>query len=500
MPSLNQVDEHLAVKSPSRTQNSRSPSNTLSSSHSSMSTLTPAHLSPSAPGSTETVDTLGSLHQPGFGVQHARTVSFVPLASTVEAASKVPVPEAGHHLDKVLLRQNSNATSHFSHSSDQPTPPLSPNSVEFYVKSRESLQRDAMTGGSTEAHNARLMAVTRQEEMLLAALRQKRAKMRETVISEVEEDGTNRMSRSSRDSSGSANRSNTTSGKGVPARSAMFKPRPIDSAQMGWSKRLSSRLGGSREDLREAAQPNGLRRGLRDVDAPSTASPSDVTERTSTSATESTTSTTFDSHKDQILLYFDQPTDSTTTADSSVDFSDAYLEDSDGEDLIANERRTSRMKSQRDSASSSVREQRTSSAAGRRESSGQNGQYLKDSILPSPLHIPAKGYRLQDVPEDEGQSEYNEDIDADDLEDELDGFPRPPMPPPSWPLPPRPEKPPPKPTNPPASTGFLHPSTAIQQAHRPEHQPRHLKNKRSMVRLSAVGRSHTPMPYWGDED
>ncbi|KAI0875771.1 hypothetical protein GGS24DRAFT_499462 [Hypoxylon argillaceum] len=501
MPSLNQVDEHLAVKPASRTQNSRSPSNnTLSSSHSSMSTLTPAHLSPSSPGSTETVDTLGSLHQPGFGAQHARAVSFMPLASTVEAASKAPVSDS-HHLEKVLLRQNSSATSHFSRSSEQPTPPLSPNSVEFYVKSRESLQRDAMTGDSIEAHNARLMAVTRQEEMLLAALRQKRAKMRETVISEVEEDGKGRTSRASRSSTGSTNKSNTTGGKGVPMRPAMLKPHPADSVPAAWSTRLASRLGGSRENLREADRQNGLRRGLRGADVPSTASRSDVTERTSTSATESTTSTTFDSRNDQILLFFDQPANSITTADSSVDFSDDYMEDSDGEDLIVNERRTSRRQSQRDSASSSARGQRTSSAGSQRESSGYNGQYRKDSIIPSPLHVPARGYRLQDVPEDEDQSECN-DVDADELDnDDLDVFPQPPMPPPSWPLPPRPERPPTKPTNhSPASTNFLHPSTATHQGQRPEHQPRHIKNKRSMVRLSAVGRSHAAMPYWGDED
>ncbi|KAI1129688.1 hypothetical protein F5Y10DRAFT_237755 [Nemania abortiva] len=483
-PSLNQVDEHLAVKPASRAQNSRSPSNTLNSSHSSMSTLTPAHLSPSRPDSTETVNTLGSLHQPGHGVQQARAVSFVPLASTVEAASKVPVAEAGHHLDQVLLRQNSTATSHFSRSSDQPTPPLSPNSVEFYVKSRESLQRDAMASGSIEAHNARLMAVTRQEEMLLAALRQKRAKMRETVISEAEEDTKSRTSRSSRGSSVSANRPNTTSSKSMPRQSNSH------ATPTSWSKRPSSRLGGSRENLREANQHNGLRKELRDVDIPS-------------SATASTTSTTFDSRGDQILLYFDQPTDSTTTADSSVDFSDDYMEDSDGEDLIVNERRTSRMQSRRESASSQARGYRTGSAASRRESSGHSSQYRKDSIVPSPLNIPPKEYRLHDVPEVEVQSECNEDIDADDLDDDgLDNFPRPPIPPPSWPLPPRPEKPPTKSRGTPtASPSFLHPSTAMQHNPPPENQARrHLKSKRSMVRLSAVGRSNSPMPIWGDED
>ncbi|KAI8955359.1 hypothetical protein F4801DRAFT_325182 [Xylaria longipes] len=505
-PSLNQVDEHLAVRSASRTQNSRSPSNnTLRSSHSSMSTLTPAHLSHSAPDSrlssrsTETLNTVGSARQSGYGVQQARVVSYVPLASTAEAASKVSMSEDAHRLDKTPLRQNSNATSHISHSSDQPTPPLSPNSVEFYVKSRESLQRDAIGSGSSEAHNARLMAVTRQEEMLLAALRQKRAKMRETVISEAEEDGKGRTSHSSRGSVGSAKRSNTNNGKDVPERLAI--PKHVNSASTAWPKRASSLfIGGSRENLRHVDQQYSLRKELRDVDVPSTTSRSDVTERTSTSATESTTSTTPDSRNDQNHLYFDRHTDSIHTADSSVDFSDGYMDDSDGEDLIGNERRTSRMQSRRDSASTTSRGHRAGSTSSRRGSSSHGSQHRNDSIPTHPLNVPVKGYRLQDVPEVEIQPEWNEDVDADDSEDDLSAFPRPPMPPPSWPLPPRPERSTAKPSTHPASLGFLHPSSAMQQGHSPKHKPRHIKSKRSMVRLSAVGRVDSPMPWWGDED
>ncbi|TVY83271.1 hypothetical protein LSUE1_G001948 [Lachnellula suecica] len=53
----------------------------------------------------------------------------------------------------------------------QPTPPLSPSSIE-------------MADGSGK--NSRLMAVTEQEEALLAALRQKRARMQEEIIMEHE--------------------------------------------------------------------------------------------------------------------------------------------------------------------------------------------------------------------------------------------------------------------------------------------------------------------------
>ncbi|KAH8165629.1 hypothetical protein CIB48_g2589, partial [Xylaria polymorpha] len=98
-------------------------------------------------------------------------------------------------------------------------------------------------------------------------------------------------------------------------------------------------------------------------------------------------------------------------------------------------------------------------------------------------------------------SEFNEDVDADDSEeDDLSAFPQPPMPPPSWPLPPRPNKPTVKPNDAPATTGLLHPSSAMQHGHSPQHKPRHIKSKRSMVRLSAVGSLGSPMPYWGDED
>ncbi|KAI0400254.1 hypothetical protein F4802DRAFT_501645 [Xylaria palmicola] len=509
-PSLNQVDEHLAARSTPRIQTSRSPSsNTLRSSHSSRSTLTASHLTPSAPDSrlssrsTETMDTLGSSNQPGYGVQQARAVSFVSLASTVEAASKVSMSENAHHLGKVL-RQDSNATSRISHSSDQPTPPLSPNSVEFYVKSRESLQRDAMASDSSEAHNARLMAVTRQEEMLLAALRQKRAKMRETAISEAEEDAKSRTSHSSRGSLGSAKRSNTNSGKGVVERSTMPKHHTA-STSTSWPKRSSSLfMGVSRENLRQADQQNGLHKELRDVDVPSATSRSDVTERTSTSATGSTTSTTFDSRNDQNLLYFDQPTDSTNTADSSVDFSDDYMEDSDGEDLIVNERRTSRMQSRRDSASGTTRGSRTGSAGSRRESSSHSShssQYRKDSTATHPSSASRKGHRLQDVPEVEVYPEYNEDVDADDTEEDgLDDFPQPPMPPPTWPLPPRPDVPKTKPNDLPSGTSFLHPSSARQKGHSPERKPKHLKGKKSTVRLSAVGNANSLLPWQGDDD
>ncbi|KAL2887062.1 hypothetical protein HOO65_050183 [Ceratocystis lukuohia] len=59
------------------------------------------------------------------------------------------------------------------------TPPISPMSTDFLARS----------ASQSSASSSRVMTVTRQEELLLAALRQKRARMRENIISELEEEG-----------------------------------------------------------------------------------------------------------------------------------------------------------------------------------------------------------------------------------------------------------------------------------------------------------------------
>jgi len=507
-PSLGQLDEHLRVNAGPRSQSSRSPSNnTLRSSQSSMGTVTQAHMASSSTGPnvrlsskpTETLDRLESSPQPTYGVQEARAVSLVPLASTAEAASQVSMSEHTTRVEKFILRQNSNATSRFSRNSDQPTPPLSPASVEFYVKSRESLQRDAMAGGSTEAHNARLMAVTRQEEMLLAALRKKRAKMREVGSSEAE-DEKSPTTRSKSGSLRSVKRSNTASSKGG-SREPTIPEHQHEFISTGWQRTDSSLFTRpSRDELRRRDQHSGFHKEVHDIDVPSTASRSDVTEATATSTTESTSSTTFDSQNDRVLLYLDRPSEDVNTADLDEDSSD-YMDDSDGEDLIVNERRTSRMQSRRDSAFNTASVNRGGSTGSRR-GSNHNTQYQKDSIPISPLTAPLRANRLQDVPEDENQPKMAKGRGPSlTIGDSLDGFPEPPVPPPSWPLPPPPrtEKPAAVPAGPP-SPGLLHPSSAMNQTLSPELKPGYLKNKRSNVRLSAVGHSYSLIPHWGDED
>ncbi|KAK8121526.1 hypothetical protein PG999_005646 [Apiospora kogelbergensis] len=117
-----------------------------------------------------------------YGVHEAKVIAILPVASTADAAMGGPESDY-REFDHRISRQGN-----LSHrNSDQPTPPLSPTSVDFYMQSPKSIDRSSVSeSAATEAHNARFMAVTRQEEMLLAALRKKRAIMRENILAEIE--------------------------------------------------------------------------------------------------------------------------------------------------------------------------------------------------------------------------------------------------------------------------------------------------------------------------
>ncbi|CZR57130.1 uncharacterized protein PAC_07019 [Phialocephala subalpina] len=107
-------------------------------------------------------------------VPAARSNSRVSNAYTQPEKENVTPPAAraqrqSSHKEKKVSRTSSSVKS--ERSSQQPTPPLSPTSMEFRQTSERS---------------SRFMAVTKQEEALLEALRQKRARMREEIIEEHE--------------------------------------------------------------------------------------------------------------------------------------------------------------------------------------------------------------------------------------------------------------------------------------------------------------------------
>ncbi|EEY23950.1 conserved hypothetical protein [Verticillium alfalfae VaMs.102] len=108
--------------------------------------------------------------QTGFEVKEAKAVMVRPVASTSQSLASEPrsSPEGKLSGRKTSMR-----------SGEQPTPPLSPTSLDFCVEPESSID-------ASSSQNPRLMAVTRQEQMLLAALRSKRAMMRETLMAEFE--------------------------------------------------------------------------------------------------------------------------------------------------------------------------------------------------------------------------------------------------------------------------------------------------------------------------
>ncbi|KAK7942421.1 uncharacterized protein PG986_011534 [Apiospora aurea] len=159
--------------------------------------------------------------QDAYGVHEAKVIAILPVASTADAASMGGMPNES---DNNSHRPGSEYDPRFSRqrNSDQPTPPLSPTSVDFYIQSPpKSIDRSSVSvADATEAHNARFMAVTRQEEMLLAALRKKRAIMRENILAEMEGEkgsmaGSLNDERSMNGSSGGGSRSSRQFEKGT---------------------------------------------------------------------------------------------------------------------------------------------------------------------------------------------------------------------------------------------------------------------------------------------
>ncbi|KAI0016786.1 hypothetical protein F4780DRAFT_662857 [Xylariomycetidae sp. FL0641] len=413
-----------------------SSSQTFRSKTTSMSTVTPYHsgltFGHDTRMSVRSTDTMGSTYSgqlSGYGVEEARAVSFVPLASTAEAANGVSAPAFPGHADQLLLRRTDQ--NHPARRSDQPTPPLSPTSVEFCIKP-PGTRPYSTASTEEEEHNARMMAVTRQEEMLLAALRKKRARMRENLMTEVETDRSRRGSTSS-------------SGKG---------------SSRGYQS--STRVTGGKE---KSEQPSSLPQQGSSLQKPRHGE----TKQSSSGPAKKTVPETL-SHHQHVLLYLDRPVSGESdlvTADPSPNPSE-YTDD--GTDYLSHPDHRSRSRS------------KLGSALGH-----YNGMPRKDSSVSSrsgPLRA-----QLDDVPE---SSQEDAGDDFDDGELDLSAFPTAPS---------QNRQRPQASPNPgiarPDSPAFLHPSSAEQTTSKPKPQ---FKSKKSAVRLSAVGRVNSPVPWWGDDD
>ncbi|PTB42840.1 uncharacterized protein TrAFT101_001418 [Trichoderma asperellum] len=121
-------------------------------------------------GSTNSTGS-GMTSQIGFGAEDSPPVTVLPARRPSQA--ELDRQKALAQLTSGTassLRRESLATS--SDQPDEPTPPLSPSSVNFYLRSARSSIDDSGSHG-------RVMTLTRQEEMLISALRKKTQAMRE---------------------------------------------------------------------------------------------------------------------------------------------------------------------------------------------------------------------------------------------------------------------------------------------------------------------------------
>ncbi|KAL0943020.1 uncharacterized protein CTRU02_200906 [Colletotrichum truncatum] len=247
----------------------------------------------------------------GYSVQDMRNVPPLPTQPSRPSPERV-----------VETPQRMLSTKSSTHSIDQPTPPLSPTSVESFTTSTESIEIHAES-------DSRFMAVTRQEEMLLAALRMKRARMRESVLAECEEEVHYGTSHHQRNSSQATikemewpeppqtlrHQTSATSSSTVRAGSRSSESRPASLAKGPKHTRSNSRRldipASSRSESKTSSRTSSVRREMPAQEAPS-----------------------MEPKHERILLYLDRPVNNVSSmdfAEPSPDLSD-FMDFDNGSD------------------------------------------------------------------------------------------------------------------------------------------------------------------------
>ncbi|RYP62477.1 hypothetical protein DL771_009721 [Monosporascus sp. 5C6A] len=504
MSGFAQLNDYLTIpnaapKAPSTRKRSNSTirsnqasTNKTSASQTSTPSPEPYRLSDQSTRTTNPYTEYRQLRDSDYTVREAKAVSFRPLASTAEAATLVSSIEVVSSQQHWMTPQRTGTrSSQYSRSSDQPTPPMSPvssNSVEFYLRSPESVRKDSVASDG-EFNNARFMAVTRQEEMLLAALRKKRARMRENIIAELEDEGRGSEGsvrsgdvsdtvRNSQHAPSIAGRQEVLGARGAsgepskvpPKRSSLSNSKPDEG---GHGQRLTHE---QLKALRSASAPPY--RTSRDR-APSTMLPDPAEAK---------------ARHERVLLYLERPV---TTLENGCDA--LGPNPATGEDEY-------RCEQQREGR---PRSRVVRPGLGKPGFAAQQQQRPRPDLSPmSPSSGAAAAVppvQLEKVPEDERETDDHPDADVGEDEDEgdddvidIDAFPTPaayltsngstwaareqmetgiPDSPISAPL-----------TNQNKDYSKETPSSG------------HAKGKKSAVRLSAVGHMDSTIPYWGDDD
>ncbi|KAJ3938301.1 uncharacterized protein N0V96_011546 [Colletotrichum fioriniae] len=244
-----------------------------------------------------------------YGVQEARVIAVLPP----QESHAIPDRMMSNPPQRMLSTKSSSV-----HSVDQPTPPMSPTSVESFMSSGGGTAADA-----NNTADSRFMAVTRQEEMLLAALRMKRARMRESILAEYEDESR---------SSSSFHQRNSSQG----TITEMDWPEPPQTLRHQTSATSNSTIkAGSRaSDSRPASLVRGRshqRSNSRHLDfpAPSSQPVSGASSRTGSlrkmRPVQETVQPSESSKQERILLYLDRPVGNVNSmdfAEPSPDLSD----------------------------------------------------------------------------------------------------------------------------------------------------------------------------------
>lgn len=504
-----QLNDFLTIPFASpKCKGTRSPSaNTILSTNSTLSTATRLSQAQQDPrGSVSTIGTsCSNMISPTFSnmtactLQEARAIAFTPLnfAPHIAHAASSSANQTSHNANHTYPQQQRQRMSQNSHTSDQPTPPLSPTSIEFLRKSTESARQEAASA-SASTYDSRMMAVTKQEEMLLAALRKKRARMRENIIAEIEEDN-----RGGRGSIGEEDIEKIASARLKEAeRQAIKETKDAREARAraaqprSYSTRASSLMGrtGERPGSRQS-QTREQPRGPRIVDVRPSTSHSTFSERQSRASKATPpmpeSSRTVKARHERVLLYLDRPIDSIDVIDQaepSPDLSE-FLDFELDFPMPNRQSQTSQLSQARPKLGSDLH---SSPFQG-------HGRPRPDSSPVSPKSNPLQDmarvrarvidnfvdYDDDDEDDDDDDDDYIGDIDFDDFPEIVS---RRKPPPPA--LQSVPEKEVPRPDSPVSAAFQILPATTYC----------HKKGKKSAARLSAVGQINSPVPWWGDDD
>ncbi|KAK6199131.1 UDP-galactose transporter Gms1 [Pestalotiopsis sp. IQ-011] len=466
------LNDYLAVpQSAGKSHSARAPSNSTVRPSSTASTETTTRHTGSDNGrgsrlSVSTAGTSDSHHSSRSGktalkskwnqqpTQEAKPTTAKPLSSTAEALDSL----------RELTAQATDKHHRRSFSADS-TPPTSPTSAASHGGSNSG--KDSNRDENTDSHNGRLMAVTKQEEALLAALRHKRAMMREDIIAELDGGdkssvGSRRRSSASSGMSGQLQglRSSKSSSTRVTSCAPQLPPyQPRNSSLVSSFKNLTERKDSVRRTdniVRFADEPQSLRQ-----EEP-------IEKRSSSAMSNATLKGNASGRHERVLLFLDRPVydiDTIDLAEPSPDLSEFmdYDQDSDGE-IIPESRRSRRIS---------------------KHTSTYGHRPRADSTL---LGGPGSNLRrqLENLPESNLENDEEDDFDFDGFSDvmgsTMSGSHA---------------------SEEPRGRATSRPDSPVQQQVAKGHVKGHIRGKSSAVRLSAVGNADLYLPpevgLWGDD-